>query len=251
MNNDIFSVVDEAIRHAGTDDPFAVAEDQGILAIKINGTVTGYAATYKGDPVIGVNEILNFLWYMLTGWHEMGHVLDGHIYEARGQKLADFQCFAQEVNSLAVPRHEKIANLISANVCVKDDDVMEVTRYDSSLMQAYRGMRAYYEKLVGEMDLLRFSANASSSPMLKVRIHDLKNKINSVGMSLRDMENEIVSANGGKTFHEIASELGTNERILRYKLEAMRLRGLDIDPQELESYNRMFDGAIAESSRDI
>ena len=39
---------------------------------------------------------------------------------------------------------------------------------------------------------------------------------------------------------EIAHEIGTTETILKYKLEAMRIRGHDIDIQELERYDRVF-----------
>ena len=47
-----------------------------------------------------------------------------------------------------------------------------------------------------------------------------------------------------RTFSEIAAELGITESILRYKLEAMRLQGMDIDRQELERYSKMFNGAV-------
>ena len=46
------------------------------------------------------------------------------------------------------------------------------------------------------------------------------------------------------TIPGMAAELGTTETILRYKLEAMRLRGIDIDRQELERYNHVFKNAL-------
>ena len=39
---------------------------------------------------------------------------------------------------------------------------------------------------------------------------------------------------------EIAKELGTTDTILKYKIEAMRIRGYDIDIQELERYDQVF-----------
>lgn len=252
MDENIFSTIDKIIADTGTDDPIAVAENKGILAILINGSIKGYASLYHGIPAIGINVVLNALWYKFTGWHELGHVFDGHIYEdTSGRGLVDFECCAQEVDSLIIPRHEKIANLISANVCVKDEDVLTITNYDSQLMSSYRRLRAYQEHLVQEAEALRFSCywnNASS--LLKTQIHDLKHKINNVSQSLANMEMEINATNCCKTFHEMASELGVNERILRYKLEAMRMRGYDIDPQELETYNKMFDGAMPKNSND-
>ena len=51
---------------------------------------------------------------------------------------------------------------------------------------------------------------------------------------------EIAQSVTPKKITEIAAKAGTSERILRYKLEAMRIRGYDIDHVELEHYNRMF-----------
>ena len=70
------------------------------------------------------------------------------------------------------------------------------------------------------------------------------NETPSSGDKLRNMEDEMISCNYNKTFSEMAMDLGISERILRYKLEAMRLKGADIDPQELERYDRMFDNVI-------
>ena len=41
---------------------------------------------------------------------------------------------------------------------------------------------------------------------------------------------------------QIAAELGCSLTVLKYKLEAMRLRGMDdINLQELASYDKVFD----------
>ena len=59
-----------------------------------------------------------------------------------------------------------------------------------------------------------------------------------------DLESEMVAMNCCKSFFEMASELNTTETVLRYKLEAMRLHGEDIDRQELERYDQVFKGAL-------
>ena len=58
------------------------------------------------------------------------------------------------------------------------------------------------------------------------------------------MESDLVYSNCCKTFSEMAAELDISESILRYKLEALNMKGMDIDRQELERYDRIFDGAI-------
>ena len=245
MQEDIFSVIAGKIKEAGTDDPRKVADYYDILWIDLKGSVKGYAALYNETmPAIGLNVNLTGIWYMFAGWHELKHVFLGDIYEpgfTNGH--SDFGYFEQEVNSLNVPRHEKSANLIAADVTIKDRDVQEVTNYNSPTLQSYRRMKAYQQALAREMETLRDTFNPTSN-YLKSQMHDLKRKIQSVSETLRSMEDEMIACNYNKSFSEMAMELGISERILRYKLEALRLRGEDIDPQELERYDRMFDDAM-------
>ena len=42
------------------------------------------------------------------------------------------------------------------------------------------------------------------------------------------------------TISQIASEYGVPDHYVEYKLEALRLQGLDIDVQELKSYKDVF-----------
>ena len=44
-----------------------------------------------------------------------------------------------------------------------------------------------------------------------------------------------------KTLSQVAANLGVTERVLRYKLKALRILGYDVDAQELERYDRMFE----------
>ena len=71
-------------------------------------------------------------------------------------------------------------------------------------------------------------------------MQETKKKIRETRKTLQGLEEEISAMNGILTLSEIAAKAGTSERILRYKLEAMRIRGYDIDHVELEHYNRMF-----------
>lgn len=245
MGEEIFQAAEDAIKATGSDDPLDVAEHYGIMVIDLKGTIAGYATRYSKIPVIGLNVKLDDLWYRFGGWHELEHVFSGDIYDPGfygGHHDGGF--FTQDVDSRAIPRHELRANLVSANVNIKDDIVIEVTNYDSRMMQDYRRLKAYLEKLSHAYDQLRFSTSVSSSSVLKARMRELRRKIQGANETLTDMEADMVSSNCCKTFHEMACEVGVPERIFRYKLEAMRLRGFDIDPQELERYNDMFKGAL-------
>ena len=245
MDEDIFQAAEKAIQAAGSKDPRDVAEHFGILVVDLKGTIAGYATRYSRLPVIGLNINLDDLWYRFGGWHELDHVFSGDIYNPGFQGgHRDGGFFMQEVDCRTIPRHELRANLVSANVNIEDDIVIEVTNYDSRMMQDYRRMKAYLEKLSNAYEQLRFSTQVSSSALLKTRMHELRRKIQGTSETLNDMEAEMISSNCCKTFHDIACEIGVPERIFRYKLEAMRLRGYDIDPQELERYDEMFKGAL-------
>lgn len=245
MEDDIFSIIAEKIKEAGTDDPREVARFYDYLWVDLRGTVKGYAAVYNENlPAIGLSINLTGFWYMFGGWHELTHVFAGDIYEpgfTNGH--SDFTYLTKEVNSLSIPKHERIANLVGADVTIKDKAVQEVTNYNSPTLRSYRRMKAYQQALVREMENLRSSFNPQSNYM-KTQMVDLRRKIHGVSETLRNMEDEMISCNYNKTFAEMAMELGITERILRYKLEAMRLRGEDLDPQELERYDRMFEDAM-------
>lgn len=248
MENTIFAIATKAIADTGSKDPSVVAEYLGILPIDISGTILGYAALYNDRyPAIGINTRLDPVWRMFGGWHEIAHVLYGDVYDKPLQKkgLFDLGFFTQEVDSKTISQHEKRANLLSADICLSDNNVAEVTKYNSPLMQDYRKVVSYQEKLVHAYQQLRLSIQTESpSTCTLVRMQSYQNNLRKLEERKNDLESEMISLNCCKTFSEMAAELNTTETILRYKLEAMRLRGEDIDRQELEHYDQVFKGAI-------
>ncbi|MBR4343494.1 MAG: hypothetical protein IKP88_12470 [Lachnospiraceae bacterium] len=245
LSNNIFSIIDSKIEQAGSDDPREVAEYFGIMVIDLFGTIAGYATHYSFLPVIGLNKKLEGIWYMFGGWHELAHIFDGHIYEKSFSKgHCDGILFSQDVDSRTISRHEKIANLISANTVVSDEDVLKLSGYDSQIMRSYRDMKAQKKELTRAFEQLRLSTD---SPVIKVRLQELKKQLEKIAASISELEYDIVSSNCCRTFSETASLLGIPERILNYKLEAMHMRGLDIDRHELEHYDKMFSGDVFRS----
>lgn len=245
LDEDIFSLVAGKIKEAGTADPREVAKHFDILWIDLEGTIKGYAALYNNlIPAVGLNTALTGNWYMFGGWHELTHVFKDDIRDPDFKNgHADTGFFQQEVSNPYMPRQEKTANLVAADVTILDRDVEEVTNYNSPTLRSYRRMKAYQKALSNELVNLR-SAFSPESTYLQTQMHDLRRKIKDVSETLSNMETEIVWCNYNKNFSEMAKELGVTERILRYKLEAMRLKGADFDPQELESYDHIFVDAI-------
>ena len=249
LEDKIYKAAMEAIAAAGSRDPRAAADFLGILPVDISGTILGYAALYNDRyPAIGINTRLDPVWQMFGGWHEIAHVLYGDVYDRALQKRGIFDCgfFMQEVDSKTIARHERRANLLSADVCLSDDDVARVTGYDAPLMQSYREVTACQEKLVHACEQLRFSIcrDEAGAPVLG-RLKAYQADLRKLEEKKKDLQLEMLSMNSCLSFSEMAARLGTTETILRYKLEAMRLRGRDIDPQELERYDQVFKGALS------
>lgn len=239
LSTDVFSIIDDKIKKAGSTDPKEVAEYFGIMVVELSGSIAGYATHYSFLPVIGLNKKLEDKWYMFGGWHELTHVFDGHIYEnsfAKGH--CDGAFFSQDLGG-RIPRQEKTANLVSANITIPDEDIFEVTGYNNASMRSYRELKAHQGELKRSFEQLRFSAD---SPLVKVRLNELKKQLEKTEESISELEYTLVSSNSIRTFSEMAAELGIPERILHYKLEAMNMRGLDIDRQELERYEKIFKG---------
>lgn len=239
MTPGILSLAERAIRSAGTDDPREVAASLGILVVDLHGTIAGYAASYAGIlPVIGLHVRLDGMWYRFGGWHELAHVLAGHIRE---KGMVDNGYFRQDVDNLAVSRHEREANLVSADVCVRDEDVYEETGYRSPAMETWRQMKAQQEQLLRSGEALRLAG--PSSTLFRTKLKTLQRKIRETSEALEDLESDLAATNG-KSFAEMAADLGITERILRYKLEAMRLKGLSIAAPDLDPSRKLFEGAL-------
>lgn len=244
MEDDIFSHIDSLIAEADSSEPKAVAKYYHITYIELRGTIGGYATLFGPQPVIGVNVKQSDMWQKLGGWHELAHVFDGHIYEPGFQKgCVDGTFFNADYDSKTISRHERTANLVAAHVYLEDKKVLDKIGYNDPLLQQYRRAKAYRDSLMRELEGLRCSTfrDEQVSSYQKIKTQNTYRKFRIASESLSDLEAGLVYSDCCKTFSEIAASLNVDERILRYKLESMRLRGFDIDPQELEHYSRMFD----------
>lgn len=246
MDGDFFAASDAAVARAGSSNPEEVAERLGIMIYDLTGTITALATRYSYFPVIGLNMKLDDIWRNYAFWHEIGHVVKGHIDEPGfSTKHFDSILFSQEVDSRSIPRYEREANIISAEYNIETRAVLEVIAYDTRTMQDYRRLKAYQDKLGESYKELCSSANAGHpSQMVKYRLAEYQNSLKDLEAKKQELESDIAAMGCRLSFREIADELGTTETILKYKLEALRIRGYDIDALELERYDKVFKGVI-------
>ena len=203
MKEELFSRAREAAESAGTEDPRAVADSLGIMVIDICGSICGYASVYRSGktawPVIGLHRDLPAPWDRFGGWHELAHVLRGHVYDPSfANRHCDCAFFAQEVNSRTISLQEKEANLISADMCIEDALIVGLAGLDHPVIKNYRQFRADLENLVRSYEQLTVSVRSSSpSPLLRARMQDTKRKIRETRKTLQELEEEINELEGG------------------------------------------------------
>lgn len=244
---------------AGTKDPREVARMLDIIVSDLTGSITGFATAIRteGDrmlvPVIGLNEKLEEGMYIATGAHEISHVVDGHVYAASsGSHMDEGSIFRHGIDSRCLSWDEKRCNLAAADICLEDRDVFRVTGYDNCHMRRYRELMAQ-QKLLSDspqrcLQAFPYSDGSVCVPdNTRIRAEAYWKSVRELGERLREEEAFLAQLGLVRSFSEIAAELGTTETILHYKLEAMRLRGLDIDRQELASYSRVFENALERS----
>ncbi len=240
MMEDLLSWVDKAVE-ASDGDYEAVARQNGILPIDCTSSILGYATHYGCLPVIGLNIKLTGLDRQYAGWHEIGHVKDGHIWEAQASSgLMDTSFFSEEVDSRTLSRHERVANLVAAHAVIHTERTLEEIGYNSPTLRQYRELQRTIGKVKNEYEQLMFSTGKTgrAKEIIRRRIQQLRLMLE----DKEELEYQLRDMDICRTLSQVAANLGTTERVLRYKLEALRILGYDVDVQELERYDRMFEG---------
>ena len=243
MKADLFVEMDEYIKRAnGATDPEVVAACNNILVAKpLSGSIIGMAMRYSTLAVVSVNGRLDKLWHDYALMHEITHVARGHIDDPAFTLHQDKGIFTQPVDSRTIPRHELEANLISAEYSIDTNSVLGLINYDNSTMRDYRALKKHQLQLSQAYDALRFSTDMNqSSNSVKYRMAEYRRALLELEEKQQALEADMNSMNCIPSLYEIAHELGVTDVILKYKLEAMRIRGYDIDVQELERYSHVF-----------
>lgn len=243
MGADFFAASDALIKRTGSSDPMEVIERNNIVYSDLTGSIVGMASKYQSLYTLGVNCRLNYVMRLYALWHEIGHICLGHIdVLPTNTAHSDIYLFTQEVDSRLIPRQERDANIISAEYCVSTDSVLDMIAYNSKAMQDYRKLKATQKQL--NEDYKRFCSSVNAEHripnMMKYRLVEYQKGLKNMEERKQYLEAEIAEMGCCLSCREMADQLGTSETIVKYKLEALRIRGYDIDTLELERYDRVF-----------
>lgn len=242
----IFNKIDKIIKKIGSDNPEEVAAYLDYEVIPLISSIVGYIAKIKNQTIIGVNSKLSHVKRKFDLWHEIGHGILGHLNESDftgfGNYHLDQTLFApnQQLNSKTISRHEREANLIAAEYSIDTTKVLEMTGYNNSVIKQFRSLKNTQQQLRQEYEKLLFAVNSKScSETQKIRLVEYKNELAKLDEKKQELGAEI-SECGTSSIPEIARCLNTSSIIVEYKLEALRIRGYNIEGIELATYNKVF-----------
>lgn len=215
-----------------------------LIGSPLAGTIIGMSFRCSTLGVVSVNCNLDTVWRLFAYWHELAHVFRKHIDEPGFGMHQDRGLFTVPVDSRSISRQEREANIISAEYNLVTGNILELIGYNNRTMQDYRKLKHYQDQLSRAYDTLRFSTfGEAPSHTVKYRMAEYRRVLRELDEKRNDLESDLTAMHCVKSISEIAGELGTSEIILKYKLEAMRLRGYDIDVAELERYDQVFGDA--------
>lgn len=225
-------------------DPRAIADYLDIPVVDACGSLIAFVTVEKGVTFIAVNPRLGPKKYDYALCHELGHVVSKHLnapsFLANGVH--------QETSLMSIPLYastlceqEKEANLIAADFMLDTQTVLDMVGYGNESVAHYREIRAKQRDVQRSYESTLFSVHGRDiSTSLRRRLVETRRLFQRTSDKLKSIEQELQHMDCCLTIPEMARELKVSSVIVEYKLEALRIRGYDVDPVELASYSRVF-----------
>lgn len=241
LDKSIFISTDKAVARAGSDDPREIMDAYNIELVDLHGTIVAYAVRISYLVYIGINKKLDDFTWALAAWHELTHVFEKDINDPAFMKMEN-GIFVQEVDSYFISQREKVCNLVSADHNIDTGIVREMIGYDNPVMKDYRNLCTAQKDVAKAYEQLRSTVRLGAyGTKLACKMADYEHQMRTLNDRRTDLEAEMLQMGCTNTLSQIAAEIGCSVTILKYKLEAMRLRGMDINLQELASFDKVFD----------
>lgn len=242
-----FEKIDKVINKISSNNSDEVASALGFEIIMLSSNLVGYITKIKNQTLIGINRRLSPVKRRFVAWHEIGHGIAGHLKEYDFTNSSSYHLdqilFApeQQLNSKTISRYEREANLIAAEYCIDTQIILEMIGYNNAVIKQFRSLKETQSKLRQEYERLLFAiqSNNNCSDYQKFRLLEYKNELAKLDEKKQELDTEI-SLCEILNIQEIAKRLHTSSIIVEYKLEALRLRGYNIEGVELATYNKVF-----------
>ena len=240
IDRDVFKRMNDITALAGHD-PARVADYLHVRIhpayLSINGMVTRTGGRFH----IALNENQPAYQYTFACWHEIAHIVEGHLdlpgFMNGGGVHIDTDSFSSAFAERMVSQTELAANLAAADQMLDTSDILMRTGYYA--LAEYRSSRQEYWSLRRRLQRVRDSLVYSDSAALKCQVAEITGELRQSFEKIMDLEHSF-SCSDFMSIPEIALANQVPEHYVRYKLEALRIQGFDIDVQELLSYEKVF-----------
>ena len=233
--------MDALVARAGTSDPYELADFLKAPIRYMNSKkLIAFILMQSGIPCIALNNRLNTMKRMFVLMHEVAHVAFHLDYLRNVGNLGETAAF-QPWKHQAIARQEYEANLVAADFNIDTDEVLEMLGYNNTALKEYRRYLAAFERHQQEYEqFLSSTIFTSRSKMARHKLLDWQKRMRRWQKELEEMRLDLTCSGEFMNTAEIAGALGVLQSMVEYKLEALRLRGYDLDEMELVSYKQVF-----------
>lgn len=245
LDASVFTRLDKITKTINSREPEDIADYLGIHVIDAVGSLKGMITCVLRMTFIAVSPNMDDVMHKIALSHELGHDVCGHLKEpgffANDGTHSDYELMKVPLYAATISRHEKEANIVAADLNVDTPALLEMIGYGSSAVAEYRELRTKLRKLQNDYESTLFSVRGRN-PSYSLRCHlvETRRLFQKTSNELHAIEQELQQMDCCLSFDEMAAILNVPRVILEYKFEALRIRGYDIDPVELASFDKVF-----------
>lgn len=187
-----------AIQKYKTRDPFDIIEQRKIQIRMFTTipTLLGYFTVMNRKQYIGINANASEEEQIIAAGHELGHSFLDYKTAVSGTHFEDTKAY-----SISNSRCEINANLFDAELLLEDNYILELIHYDD-----YRKVKKYIEEHIDEYKDKKAICDFEQEQLI----------------NFSECHPDI------PTLSCMAAELGTDEHLVEFKLQALRYKGYDI-----------------------
>lgn len=243
MDGTIFKEIDAVVRAAGTTNGHEIAQHLNVEEYTHAGPFVGYAVKIGRYKTISVHEDIGRKGNLLVTDHEIGHIVRNHFEMIDGMGVVqDREVFS--ANQYLIPEMEIEANLIGIDLFISTERMLNLIGYNNSSVAMYRSINRQMQKLLGKfnelVDQAHFCENEKERRKYRNRGHEIRKLLKALDEQRIEYGNDIQSMHCCFTLDELARQFSVTTSLIKYKLQALSLRGYSIDTQDLESFSKLF-----------
>jgi len=245
MDDSIFKRIDEVVADAGSKNGYDIAHFLHIDVVTHAGPFVGYSMRIGRYTTISTHEDLNRLATLLIIDHEIMHVVNNDFEDFDGTNGAVFDREAYNAGAnKRLAQVETIANLGGADLYIPTERFLEGIGYYNPSIQAFRDCdrekRDHIRRYQDAIDRWRFCQSASERDKVRGIMQKEQRALRLLEEARQDYASEIESLHCCFTLDQLAHKYRVSPAIITYKMTALKLRGYAVDPQELESFDKLF-----------